>query len=190
MMDGSTGREVKATTVQDRMDILAEVVESRRDIMMEWGDRWPTDAEEGILHGAQVRLVWQSDGTAIVRVDDEVVGRVEVEISARFVEHLDAVNEPIGGVMDRTWGTVPSGWFVQTPKGQWLEVGPTSLQAGGVQHVCLTIGGKAVVFPRDPAGPVKARRGSLSPALRDDALSALESAFTTAVLNDEGPMQS
>lgn len=98
----------------------------------------------------------------------------------------DLVNEPIGGTLDRTWGTVPAGWFVQTPKGDWLEVDYT-LRSGAHQSVGLRIGGKVATFPRDPAGPVKARRGSLSPRDRDEALDSLEEAFTTAILRDEPP---
>ena len=109
----------------------------------------------------------------------------------RWAENHEAEchNEPVGGTLDRTWATVPAGWFVQTPKGDWLEVTDTHL-SGSHQFVGLRIGGKVSHWNRPPAGPVKARKGSMSPTLRDEALESLESAFTTAILRDEPPGQS
>ena len=101
-------------------------------------------------------------------------------------------NEPIGGEIPSQWDKVPSGWFVKTPKGDWLEVGETSFNThAGKQMVSLLINGQAHAFPRDPKEEVWARRGSQAPRDRDDAMSLLDEAFTTAVLRDgEGPMQS
>ncbi len=101
------------------------------------------------------------------------------------------VNEPIQGRIQSQWDKVPAGWFVETPKGDWLEVGKTSLNlATGKQMVTLIINGEAHVFPRDPKGEVWIRRGSLAPQDTSDAIFALEEAFTTAILHDEPPGQS
>jgi hypothetical protein len=56
--------------------------------------------------------------------------------------------------------------------------------------VSLIINGEAHVFPRDPKGEVWIRRGSLAPRDTSDAITALEEAFTTAILHDEPPGQS
>lgn len=98
-------------------------------------------------------------------------------------------NKPTGFILRRTWATVPAGWFVQTPKGQWLEVGATHLQ-GDRQMVSIRVGDAFQAFPRDPDQEVKARRGTLAPRDRDDALNAIENAFKTAILSDEPPGQS
>lgn len=100
-------------------------------------------------------------------------------------------NEPTGFILSRTWSTVPAGWFVRDPKGNWLEVGKTSfIGSTGTQMVSIRVGDGFQAFPRDPDGPVKVRRGTWSPVVRDDAITSLESAFHTAILRDEPPGQS
>lgn len=179
------------TTAQDRMDILAEINEASRDTLREWLRSYECLEDQGILRDARVGLSWQDDGTVIVKLNDEPVGRLRVEITTSFVESLDATNEPTGFRLRRTWATVPSGWFVQTPKGDWLEVGRTSFEdSTGKQLVSLRFGEVFKVFPRDPDQEVLARRGILAPRERDDAISALNEAFTTAILHDEPPGQS
>lgn len=100
-------------------------------------------------------------------------------------------NKPTGFILTRTWETVPAGWFVQTPKGDWLEVGKTSfIGSTGTQMVSIRVGEEFKAFPRDPAGEVKVRRGTLSSAILNDALEAIEGSFKTTILRDEPPGQS
>lgn len=107
------------------------------------------------------------------------------------VHEAECRNEPTGFILTRTWATVPAGWFVRTPQGQWLEVGKTNfIGSTGTQMVSLRVGEDFHAFPRDPAGEVKVRRGTYSPVVRDDAITSLETAFTTAILHDEPPGQS
>lgn len=173
---------------QERMDLLAELAETvQGTIRGGWMDYLQVEKEGSRLEGVQCRLRWMDDGTVNVEHDGEVILTARIRVEAEWVP---VANEPIGGTLDRTWSTVPAGWFVQTPKGDWLEVTDTHL-SGAHQFVGLRINGEVSHWNRPPAGPVKARKGSLSPALRDDALDSLESAFRVAIVQDgEGPMQS
>lgn len=191
MLSGDTGRVERGTTEADRDEIVAEVIEAVQDTAREWlTGSWNANADEGILHCAQVRLVWQTDGSALVKVDDDVVARIGVSASVSFLEFKDEVNAPTGFILPRTWSTVPAGWFVKDPKGRWWEILETKETPAG-QRVAMRMEGNRGEWTRDPAGPVSARRGTLSPKTRDDAMDALAEAFTTAVIKDgEGPMQS
>jgi len=172
---------------QDRMDILAALAEGVHDTIR---GGWMRDVEvqrEGSpLEGLQLMLRWQDDGTVIVEHEGQALMRAQITVT---VDPVIEVNKPTGFILTRTWATLPAGWFVQTPKGDWLEVTDTHL-SGDRQFVGLRIKGEVSHWHRDPDQEVKARRGTLSPRDRDDALDAIESAFTTAVLRDEPPGQS
>lgn len=67
-----------------------------------------------------------------------------------------------------TWGHVPAGWYVQTPRGAWLEVIATHYDdSTGRQWVTHDSG----EWARDPAGAVTACPGTPSPT--DAAIAAL-----------------
>ena len=174
--------------IQKRMGLLEELAEGVHGcIRGGWMDYLQVEKAGHPLEGVQLRLRWHDDGTVHVEHMGETILVARIAVDVIWVP---MVNELIGGELPRTWATVPAGWFVKTPKGVWLEVGHTSLQAGGVQHVSLIVQGQSVVFPRNPTDPVTARRGSLAPRDRDDAMASLEEAFTTAILHDEPPGQS
>jgi hypothetical protein len=124
---------------------------------------------------------------------EEYGAKRTLEDVLRWVGHHEAEcrNEPTGFILTRTWATVPAGWFVKAPNGSWLEVGKTSfIGSTGTQMVSLRVGEDFHAFPRDPSGEVKVKRGTWSPVVRDDAITSLEAAFTTAILHDEPPGQS
>lgn len=167
---------MKPTTVQQRMDMLHEINNVARDMVTTWCRRWNRD-------GQAFNLSWQDDGTAIVEVDGDAVGRVLVEITTSVVDYVDAVNKPRGFTITRTWGTVPSGWFVQAPNG-WYEV-VTSTRDGDRQMVTLDVGGQQGTWPRDPDAEVKVRRGTLADETMDAAVDALGPG--TEILKDTPP---
>lgn len=178
---------MRPTTIQERMDLMAEVADVKHDTIREWTNAWSAEGER--LNGVPIRLRWYEDGTAVVEVDGVPSLRVSVEITVHPVEFENEENRPTGFILRRTWATVPAGWFVQTPKGQWLEVGATHLQ-GDRQMVSIRVGDEFKAFPRDPDQEVKARRGTLAPRDRDDALDLMGDAFKATIIEDEGPMQS
>ena len=183
---------MRPTTIQERMDLMAEVADVKHGTIREWTNTWSAEGER--LNGVPIRLRWYEDGTAVVEVDGVPSLRVSVEITVHPVEFENEENRPTGFILRRTWATVPAGWFVQTPKGQWLEVTSTyripENPEGDRQMVSLFINGKVAAFPRDPDQEVKARRGTLAPRDRDDALDLRGDAFKATIIEDEGPMQS
>ena len=173
--------------IQERMGLLEEVAEGvQGTIRGGWMDYMVVEKEDHPLEGVQLRCRWMDDGTMILEHGGEDILRVQIEVT---VTPVIEENKPTGFILTRTWATVPALWFVQTPKGDWLEVTDTHL-SGERQFVGLRINGEVSHWKRDPDQVVKARRGTLSPRERDDALNALESAFTTAILRDEPPGQS
>jgi hypothetical protein len=176
---------MKETTPEDRAAIIREVTEAFHGAGQEWARHWVSIEDEGILHGADVRLCHQEDGTTIVELDGAEMLRLRFTVSVEVVEMHNAVNKPTGPVLQKTWATVPSMWFVQTPKGDWIETGRTNLAEGDKQMVALRIGDSYKAFPRDPAATVSARRGTLAPRDRDSALEALGGLGAT--IQDDAP---
>jgi len=184
---------VKPTTNEDRVQILREVRDALEGTAQEWltGSGWPSNEEEGILHGASVRLRFYDDDTAIVELDGEPVMRFRWHAEVEVVEFEETTNKPTGFILPRTWATVPAGWFVKDPAGRWWEILETTATPAGQRVAMRYEGTMRGEWTRDPDAPVSARRGTLSPRERDDALNAIEGAFTVAILRDgEGPMQS
>lgn len=181
---------MKETTKGERDMLLGEVADEAMGTIQEWLKRWCREDHRADSPGEEVRIRYYEDGTTVVELDDEPVMGIRFKVTVTAVDFANKINQPIQGRIQSQWDKVPSGWFVETPKGDWLEVGHTSLQAGGVQHVSLIINGQEVVFPRDPKGEVWIRRGSMAPKDMSDAMAALEEAFTTAILHDEPPGQS
>lgn len=70
-----------------------------------------------------------------------------------------------------TWGTVPAGWYVQTPGGDWMLITHTATAGGDTQHVTMDVAGHAATFPRTAGASVIACPGPLTST--DAALSAL-----------------
>lgn len=183
---------MKATTMQERMDLLQEVNEAARSAMEEWCRRWNAGPNGD---GEPIHLIWQEDGTAVVEVDDLPALRVQVEISTSAVEYEDAkppTNEPTGFIFTRTWAEVPAGWFVQGPgtpgrniPAPWFEVVATRHE-DGKQWVSLRVNGTVGEWPRDPAATVRVKKGTLARE-RDTALDVLTEAFgSVQVLADGG----
>lgn len=163
---------MKATTAQERIDLLREVNEAARSAMEEWCRRWNAGANGD---GEPIHLVWQTDGTAVVEVDDLPAMRVQVEIAVSAVEYEEAAtNKPHGFILTRTWAEVPAGWFVQGPNGAWFEVVATRYE-DGKQWVGMIVDGQRGEWPRDPNATVKVKRGTLTND-RDVALDSLRAA--------------
>ena len=78
-------------------------------------------------------------------------------------QSLDALgpNEPMPwDAVETTWGEVPAGWFVKSPRAdEWYEVIGTELTAAG-QMVTLNVNGKVGSWPRPPKGGVTAVAGT------------------------------
>lgn len=72
-------------------------------------------------------------------------------------------NKPTGPVESRPWSAVPAGWFVQTPRGVWLEVTATRLDAGR-QVVEF---GKSQGTHQNPLAVVPCRRGTWDSEVSD-----------------------
>lgn len=175
---------MRQTTAQERMDLLQEVNEAARDAMVEWCRRWNAGPNGD---GEPIHLIWQTDGTAVVEVDDIPAMRVQVEIAVSAVEYEEATaapNKPHGFILTRTWGEVPAGWFVQGPGGQWYEVMATRYE-GGKQWVSLIVDRQRGEWPRDPAGTVRVKRGTAGPSDRDAALDALRAARISFTVLEE-----
>lgn len=183
-------------SIQERMDVLDALAVDVRDAAMEWAKLSVVEREGSPLEGQELYLSWQEDGTVSVQCPRYVeILRAQVEITVSVVaEEPPRINEPDGPEFPSQWGKVPSGWFVKTPKGEWLEVTSTYRvpedPSGHRQMVGLLIDGKVAAFKRDPKGEVWARRGTLAPADRDAAMEAFQSAFQTTILRDEPPGQS
>jgi len=157
---------MKETTAQQRMDLLKEIADAGIGTIQEWLKHWQRD------NGENVRLRYFEDGTTVVELDNEVVMSVHLAVDVSMDKYVDAVNEPTGFVLKRTWSTVPAGWFVRTPKGDWIEVMSTTRE-GGQQMVTLDVSGQRKAWPRDPAGEVDVRRGTLVDKSMDEAITAL-----------------
>ena|SRR6186713_258448 len=68
-----------------------------------------------------------------------------------------------------TWGTVPAGWYVKAPDGQWYGITATHYrETTGQQYVTM---GALGTWTRDPQGPVTACPGP--PNATDAAIEAL-----------------
>lgn len=81
----------------------------------------------------------------------------------RPVEVPKPVNEPIGPIEHRAWSQIPALWYVQTPKGDWLEVAATSSPVYGVQRVTFRFpDGRESAFDRRAGEAVPCRAGTLS----------------------------
>lgn len=176
------------TSERDRADILAALVEDLRDTLEEWCRRSVVEREGSRLEGQELYLSWQEDGTVSVQLPryTEIL-RVAVGIT---VEPVEVANEPIGPEISTTWAQVPSGWFVKTPKGDWLEVTDTHLDDPRGQFVGLRVNGQVSHWHRPPKGEVRARRGSQAPEGRDEAMRAFGESFQMRIISDGGPMQS
>lgn len=82
-----------------------------------------------------------------------------------------------GEARQLTWGTVPAGWYVRTPHGEWMLITATHKWGGtGEQHVTM---GSVGTWPRDPNGPVTACPG---PSNATDA--AIEALGFPRILED------
>lgn len=180
---------MRNTTQRDRQDIVRDVTEGVLGAGYEWLRRYTGNEEEGILNGAEVHLVWEAPDVCLVELDGEPTVRLRVAVTAEVLEYAEERNEPTGFILTRTWETVPAGWFVKTPKGDWLEVTDTH-RSGDRQFVGLRINGHVSHWHRDPEVEVKARRGTLSSAILNDALEAIEGSFKTTIISDEPPGQS
>lgn len=180
---------MRATTEKDRRDIVNDVCEGVLGAGYEWLRHYQGNEEEGILNGADVRLVWEAPDVVMVELDGQETLRLRLAVTAEVLESRDLRNEPTSFILQRTWATVPSGWFVKTPQGTWWEVLETAATPAG-QRVAMRSGGNRGEWTRDPDAPISVRRGTLAPQERDDALNALEGAFKAAILRDEPPMQS
>jgi hypothetical protein len=87
-----------------------------------------------------------------------------------------------GFVQDSTWGEVRPGWWVQTPKGEWLEV--FGVDSGGPFRVGLMLESGAHWFPRDPTGPVKVRKHTKA-VTPEDALAMFAKEFPGTEILEE-----
>jgi hypothetical protein len=91
------------------------------------------------------------------------------------VKLLIASRQPPGPRTDQarpmTWGTVPAGWYVKAPDGQWYRVVLTMAGHPGQQHVTLDIGGADHEWSRKAQIPVTACPGP--PNATDAAIEAL-----------------
>jgi hypothetical protein len=174
--------------IQDRMQLMEAVADELHGTLREWASRVTVEREGHPLEGVELHLVWMEDGTVEVRTtrhgDPILVAQVEITVS----KAPEPVNEPTGPELPRTWGNTPAGWFVQTPKGDWLEVISTHQDSKG-QRVNLRFGERVAMFSYPPGKAVTARRGTAT-VVRDEALDVLESSFTTAILDDQPPGQS
>jgi len=99
-------------------------------------------------------VIWQEDGTALLEVDDRPVMRFSITFDVQATP-VDLPNEPEGEPYHATWGTVPAGYFVIAPNGEWYEVLETRA-AGNQQIVTLPLG----TWARRADGRVTACRGS------------------------------
>lgn len=171
---------MRKSTAAERSAIVTEIEDALLDAAREWLKYSRTDALGDLT---PIRFAWMDDGTVVIEADGVPVVRVRCTVACEVVECDDAANEPHGPVLDRTWATVPAGWFVRTPKGAWIEVTDTSVQ-NGQQFVGMRVNGKVSHWHRDPDGKVSARRGTSVPRELDGAIDALGSAFNVTVLDD------
>lgn len=168
---------MKETTAQQRMDLLKEIADTAQGTLNEWMRHWQDDDQD-------IRLRWQTDGTAVVELDGEEVMSVRVAVDVSAVQYVDLVNKPTGFVSPRPWGRIPAGWFVRTPKGAWIEVLATR-RDGCNQLVTLDLGGgRRSTFGYDPEAVQSVRRGTHADAVMDEAMDALGD---MSILKDEPP---
>lgn len=94
-------------------------------------------------------------------------------------------NEPYGFILNRAWEEVHAGWFVRTPKGDWIEVLGNDEAAGGEKrNVTLAVNGKQAVFTYDASRNVSIRKGTRGRDM-DEAIDTLSQAFPgTSVITD------
>jgi hypothetical protein len=172
---------MKETTAQQRFDLLKEIADAAHDTITEWLKRWRA-GENG--EGEEIRLRHMDDGTTVVEVDGDEVMSVRIAVDVSVAEYVDAVNKPVGFVLTRPWSRIPVGWFVRTPKGDWVEVLATH-RDGCNQRVTLDVSGKQGTYPYDPDAKMSVRRGTLVDATMDAAVDALGDA--SPILDDSPP---
>lgn len=134
---------------------------------------------EALRAVVETARVWRNNESFPARCDLE-----------QAVDALDALiqekpNEPYGFVLNRAWEEVHAGWFVRTPKGEWIEVLGNDEAAGGEKrNVTLAINGKQALFTYDASRNVSIRKGSKTKAM-DDAINTLSQSFPgTSVITD------
>jgi len=170
------------TTAQERMDLLSEISKDMHGTIMEWCERFESEALPGYTRG---RLRYMDDGTVLVELDGADVMTIAygVEVVAR---EYAGENHPTGDLTPKTWETVPAGWFVQHPQkeGTFFEV-LKSTREGKKQSVTLRVDGLTKTWPRDPEGVVFAKPGTQTTEM-DNAIGVLGGAFGDTKIVESG----
>lgn len=114
--------------------------------------------------------------------DDTALGRLATAVDA--LEETLTVgggieNQPTGADHQwcREWKDIPAGWFVQSPKGDWIEVVASTPGSNPMEQiVSLRIGDKVAPFARKASDEVWACPGT-STAEMDRAMTLLSEWF-------------
>lgn len=117
---------------------------------------------------------------------DTFTAEAAVLSSVAYLERVtEPPNQPYGFTLNRAWEEVHAGWFVRTPKGEWIEVLGNDEAAGGEKrNVTLAVNGKQAIFTYDASRNVSIRKGTRGRAM-DDAIDVLTQKFSgTSVIQD------
>lgn len=103
----------------------------------------------------------------------DLPGETPVADIHRWIEHHEATEHApgprTGEARPMTWGTVPAGWYVRAPGGEWFRVVSSHMNENrGEQFVTLDGAGS---WHRAPDGPVTACPGARTAT--DAAIAAL-----------------
>ena len=122
---------------------------------------------------ATLALAVVNAARAWARADDPA------ELDDALADAVAALNKALAVPESRqlTWGTVPAGWSVLAPDGQWYRIESTKRSKLAGRQVVTMIGR---MFTRDPDGAVTARPASAG----DEMDQALENLGWPAILED------
>jgi hypothetical protein len=165
-----------------KAELLREFRSAAQDTITEWLRRWPAD------DGASLKATYHDDGTVVLeREDESSIESFRLHFGVAVAEVGEEPNAPTGFVLPRTWGTVPAGWFVRTPKGEWWEVFATAELEGKQEVTLRSPEGKRVgPISREIDGKVSARHGTREKALAA-AIAAIETGFPDMTIVEDVP---
>jgi hypothetical protein len=139
----------------------------------------------------EVARTWLPSSQARYALLGENLEQADIDLINAVKAFEDALvihgeKQPAGLIGPSVWGEVQPGWWVQTPKGEWLEV--TAMEDAphdpDICRVSLRVGDKVGTYSRFRGDPVKARMRTKA-VTPEDALAMFAAEFPGTEILEE-----